>query len=68
MSEQDRRALARIPFHDLLRWLDVFSSCAIEDNKQAGHCSDILHRHMGGEAITDKEVEELMSFIQRGFQ
>lgn len=64
MSElTDKQRLHGMSFREKMRWLEVLSSCAIEDNKPAAQCSDILHRHLDGESISGQEVKILMSFI-----
>lgn len=62
MSDQ-RQELNAMLFRDKMRWLEVLSSCAIEGNKPAAECSDILQKHLDGEFINDQEVEKLMRFV-----
>lgn len=46
--------IAAMPVEDLNRWLESFSSCAIENNRLSEVCGETLRRLMNGEPVSDR--------------
>ena len=46
--------LVSLPMEDKFKWLESFSSCAIEGNRLAEVCAETLRRWLNGEAVSDR--------------
>ena len=64
LTVQDaRRIIHSLSFHEITRWLEATSSCAIEGGELAGRCSDTLYKIYKGKKVSDMEAIELAKLI-----